>query len=45
LPLALGHRRQAKRIEADLVTEGSEELSLLQLSPETFETATKSPAA
>ncbi len=43
--LALGHRRQAKKIEADLVTEGSEELSLLQLSPETLETATKSPAA
>src|SRR5258708_1906200 len=43
--LALGHRRQARKIEADLVVEGSEELSLLQLSPEALETATKSPAA
>src|SRR5690242_10455003 len=43
--LTLGHRRQAKKIEADLVHEGSEELSLLQFSPDALETATKSPAA
>jgi len=43
--LALGQRRQAKKIEADLVTEGAEELSFLQLPSEPLETATKSPAA
>jgi len=43
--LALGQRRQAKKIEADLVTEGAEELSFLHLPAEPMETATKSPAA
>jgi general secretion pathway protein A len=43
--LALGCRRQAKKVEGDLVMEASEELSLLQLVPVELETATNSPAA
>jgi len=43
--LSLGQRRQTKKIEADLVVEGAEELSFLQLPSAPLETATKSPAA